>query len=398
MNFRRVLPVGFPLITGVLAICASASFGFAADGIIDCDGVGGVRFDKNSTNVTLTWPSNPREVFVVAWRTNTAFQTPWIELPNQLHAAAATNETTFRDLGALLRADSIRTNANLEDFYRVLVIPDFWVNLEGVTLTGGPQNQGEDFLPIYLGLTNEDFFMPATSLYVDGEDFPSGPKEVQRVNIGTTKKPVWIYASGYWLRHDTLTNGEHTINLRSLLTLNNTVGQYTWCLTVTNQPVHIRVTNALSFVGSYPDVDGPFVAQSAQRRMNWRIEVYNSRGRILAQKTGQTLDGNIAWKWDMRDDRGRLHNDIEEDPFFKPWISVWPIGDQPKGAQLLAENPQPWDNHDYWNERLGRHFVKQELSYEEYRRKMIKDEPDPHQNQVPPRPLSLVAFPNGQKP
>jgi hypothetical protein len=398
MNFRSVLTGGFPALMGVLAICVTVSCVFAADGIIDCDGVEGMQFHRISTNVVLAWPSNPRETFTVLWRTNTALETPWTELTNQLHAAASTNETIFCDLGALTRVVAMRTNANLDDVYRVFLIPDFWVNLEGITMTGGPQNPGEDFLPLYLGLTNVDFFMPETSVYVDGEDFPTGPKEIQRVNIGTTKKPEWIYATGYWLHHDMLTNGEHTINLHTLFTLNNFVGQYTWYLTVTNQPVHIRVTNAISFVGSYPTVEGPFVAQSAQHRMNWRIDVYNARSRILARKTGQTLDGNIEWKWNMRDDQGRLHNNFEEDSFFKPWIQVWPLGDQPKGAQLLAERPQAWDYHDYWNERLGHHFVKQQLSAEEYRKRMIKDEPSPHQSQVPPRPLSLPAHPNGQEP
>ena len=286
-------------------------------------------------------------MLVVLWRTNTALETPWIVLTNLLHAAAATNKTTFCDLGALTRADAMQTNSTLDVFYRVFVIPDFSVNLEGVTLTGGPQNPGEDFLPHYHGITNVDFFMPETSVYVDGEDFPTGPEEIQRVNIGTVKNPKWFYTTGHWLRHDMLANGEHTVELHTLFTLNNFVGQYSKYLTVTNQPIHIRVTNAISFVGEYPTIADPIVAQSAQPRVNWRIDVYNSRGRILARKTGQTLDGNIEWKWNMRDDQGRLHDNFAEDSFFKPRIEIWPLEDHPKGAQLFIEKPQPWDNHDF---------------------------------------------------
>jgi len=394
MNLRNVLVFGFPHLVWALMSCMSVScvFGTNISGIIDCEGVEGMQFHRMSTNVVLVWPSDPRESFVVLWRTNSALETPWIVLTNQLHAATATNETSFCDLGALTRADAMQTNAVLDDFYRVFVIPDFWVKLEGVTMTGGPRNPGEDFLPHYHGIKNMDFFKPETSVYVDGEDYPCGSEEVQRVNVGTAKNPEWIYSTGHWLRHDMLPNGEHTVELHTLFTLNNFVGEYTKCLTVTNQPVHIRVTNAVSFVGWYPLIVGtnyPFMAQTAEHRVNWRIDVYNSKGQFLTKKTGQTLDGNIEWKWNLRDDHGCLHNGFDEDHYFRSKITTWSLEDQLKGAQLLLQKPQAWDNHDFWNERLGRHFVKQQLSPEEYRKRVIFEEPDPHENQIPPRPLSL---------
>lgn len=206
--------------------------------------VEGLRFKTISTNLVLTWPSDPRETFAVLWRSNAALETPWIVLSSQLRAASDTNQTTFRHAGALALAHPSATNSGPSDLYRVFVIPDFWFDMEGITLTGGPNDQGEDFLPFYYGTREVGFFKPATELLVDGQ--PAGvagtlDEDVQRVNFGTANKPQWVYAVGFWFHHDDVADGQHTLQIQSSCLLNSFVGQWSQSVPLTNRPIRVRI-------------------------------------------------------------------------------------------------------------------------------------------------------------
>lgn len=211
-------------------------------GIIDRPSVDGLRLQVESTNVVLTWPSNPRESFVVLWRSNATFQTPWLVLTNSLPASPTANETTFCDVGMLSRSPEMLTNASLDGFYRVFVVPDFWFDMEGVTLSGGATVPSEDFLPFYYGNDATDFFQPEVGLMVDGEEAGWGPIHIERVNFGTSQNPRWTYVAGFWFRHDLLADGEHTLQLRSTLELNNFVGTWSQSLVLSNKPVRTKVS------------------------------------------------------------------------------------------------------------------------------------------------------------
>jgi hypothetical protein len=385
-TFARLLAVFFG--SGVSLSCLPV---IAADDleIVDTPPVAGLRAEATATNVTLSWPSDSRESFVVLWRSNATYRAQWIVLTNQM-PAGLNNRTIFLDTAGLTRIQGDAARTNLIGLYVVYVIPDFWFDMEGITLNGGPQNPGEDFLSFYYGIGGTGFPRPGVGLMVDGEEAGWGPIQVERVNFGTVKKPRWTYAAGFWFRHDIVPNGEHVLQLRSMLSLNNFVGEWSQDIFLTNKSVRVRVTNEISFVGEPPFVGKSnltIVAQSVEPRVNWQIEVYDDSSHRLIEKKDRTTTGNIQWVWDLRDARGDLHDDPARDFRFWPKITVWPINSLPKGAQLLMQRQNP---HSWWEKKLGKHFVQPLPSPETYRELTIQED-NSLERQVTPRPLDLCS-------
>lgn len=231
----------------LLAVCGSSVFFFclpalAADdlGIVDTPSVVDLRAEATATNVTLTWPSDSRESFVVLWRSNATYRAQWIVLTNQMRAGPK-NRTIFFDTTGLTRIQGDAARTNLLGLYSVYLIPDFWFDMQGVTLCGGPKIFGEDFLPFYYDLGGAGSPQQNVGLVVDGEEAGWGIIHVERVNFGTVQKPRWIDAWGFWFKIDLLTNGEHTLQLRSMLSLNDFVGDWSQTVFLTNKPGRIRI-------------------------------------------------------------------------------------------------------------------------------------------------------------
>jgi hypothetical protein len=205
--------------------------------------------------VLLTWPSDPRETFLVLARSNASPETQWTVLTNHLPASTLTTSTTFLDRGGAARPQAGQPKPNLRDLYCVLLIPDFWTSPDGANLDGGPQHCGADFIPIYTGTSEIDPynrpFVLHVEMLVDSEraseeeaiDLRAAVDDgVERVNLGTGKGPRWAYATGFWLQHDQLTNGLHTLQLRTLLRLNTLVGPGEQFLTITNPSARLLAT------------------------------------------------------------------------------------------------------------------------------------------------------------
>jgi len=231
--------------TVVLLLCVLTPYALAAQ-TSERTSVEGLSFQTVSTNIILMWPSDPRETFAVLWRPNAALETPWTLLSGQLRAASGTNQTTFRHAGALALVKPSADHSGPSELYRVLVIPDFWFDLEGVTLAGGPRNPGEDFLPFYYGTREVAFFKPGTELVVDGQSAGVAStldEAVQRVNFGTANKPQWLYVAGFWFHHDEVADGEHTLQIHSSFLLNSSVGECSWSVTLTNRPLRVQVVS-----------------------------------------------------------------------------------------------------------------------------------------------------------
>jgi len=377
----------------ILLGCITLTLGNTAScgDIEELESVEGLRFAIKSNDVVLTWPSDPRESFVVLWRSNATWQTPWSVLTNQLPAFSNTNQTCFLHSRALSHASLQETETNSPAFYRVFVIPDFWFDLEGVVLSGGKKNPGQDFLPVYRGNKETAVFKPQVTLLVDGKDENFGEEDTQRVNFGTTGKPCWSYASGFWFRHDILTNGSHTLQLASLLTLSTFVGDLSQYVTLTNRPVKVRVTNEITYLG-WQDLiqwsNYTFVAQSVEPRVNWRIDVYDTRGQLLISKTGQTTNGEIRWTWDLRDKEGKSHDDSDVEMSFPSTLTTWPIGDNSKAKERSPKTSSNQRQQTWWDLRLGRDFVRKEPSAEDRRRRFVFSEDHPLESRIQPRPWS----------
>ncbi len=385
-----------PLLAGLSLWLFPQRLRAAASELVEPNAIDGLRIQREGRDTVLTWPSHPQERFVVLWRPEVSVEARWIELTNQLPASALADRTIFRDEAAFSRGPSMPTNANLGDFYRVFLIPDFWFDMDGVQLRGGPK-YGEDFLPLYNGSKETwELFKPHTTLLVDGE--LSGDRKsfgadeaIERINFGTRKKPRWHYSRGLWFGHDTLPNGEHTLQLCVLLTLNNVVGDLSQYLTLTNRPVRMRINNEFSYPDWNPFIQSDtytFNARSNTRQVNWRIDVHDSQGTLLASKNGRTGDGEIRWTWDLRDKRGRVHDDFDSDPFIASTLTTWPVREEIKGAQeLMARSGAQVST--WWSDRLGRDFVRTPPSFDERRRRFVNMEPLPLEGRELTRPLEL---------
>jgi hypothetical protein len=59
----------------------------------------GLRVSVQPPDVTLSWPSNPDETYIVQWRPNLSPGTAWVTLATYFPAESATNWTTFVDSG-----------------------------------------------------------------------------------------------------------------------------------------------------------------------------------------------------------------------------------------------------------------------------------------------------------
>jgi hypothetical protein len=224
-----------------LSIFASATT--CASEIAEPQSVQGLQFQKDGNAVVLSWPSDPQEMFAVLWRSNSAVETRWQVLDGQMRATPATNCTTFRHNNA--------ATTPLPELYRVFVVPDFRFDMQGVILSGGPKNPGQDFLPFYYGNTETDFFKLSTELLVDGQPVGAGStldEGVRLVNFGTTDKPRWAYSAGFWFHHDEVAEGTHILQIQSTFHLNSFVGQWSWSATSSNNPVQVVARPHLSEV------------------------------------------------------------------------------------------------------------------------------------------------------
>lgn len=359
----------------------------------------------DSTNVVLSWPSDPRESFLVLSRSNAMPETPWMVLANPLRAAPRTNLTTFYHAGGGARAQSGQAHSNLLDLYRVLVLPDFWFNMEGVRLDGGPQQCGADFIPFYYGNPGRDEFSRIFNLHVDliidgdratEEEAIAAQtavdEAIERVNFGTTRNPRWRCTAGFWLRHDMLANGFHSLQLRTSLHLNNLVGTGEQLLTITNPAVRVWTTNSVTFPNWNSEVGGNMrvAAKSAEPRVNWHIDIRDHEGRLLASKTGTTTNGDIGWTWDLRDTKGNLRGDLDTDPYLSPSVTVWPLDKEASGSHRRDKRTQNADSESWWAQRLGPRLVRKPATTPEEQRNRASSA-GPLKDQVVLRPLRLPS-------
>lgn len=127
-------------------------------------------------------------------------------------------------------------------------------------------------------------------------------------------------------------------------------------------------------------------AKSTEPRVNWRIEIRDHKGNLLTSKTGRTTNGEIAWTWDLLDQHGKPHDSPEDDPFFQPSITTWPLEETAKEGQLLTPVPAERDSRSWWVRRLGSQFVRNRPTAAEHRKFLAAN---PLMDQVPPRPLRM---------
>lgn len=345
--------------------------------------VAGLVIRKDATNIVLTWPSDPRESFAVLWRSNATMEASWLTLTNPLPAAPDKTETSFSDHGALNRFNPAETN--LAELYRVFVIPDFWFDLNGVELRGGP-NSGEDFLPFYNGSKGiPHLFRPDMLLLVDGK-LRGLDESFERINFGSPEKPQWLYSRGVWFRHDILPNGGHTLQLVARLRLNTFHGRWSQLAQFTNRPVRVWITNDITFAGTrmVQGTNWQFLASSTNPRVNWRLDIYDSKSNLLTVKTGQTINGEIRATWDLRDTQGKLRDNLEEDPYYAPYLTTWPMDETNATAQTVSSH-----RNDWWQRRLGAEFVRKRPTPEEARSNAIYGVESPHASKVLARPVEL---------
>jgi hypothetical protein len=203
--------------------------------------------------------------------------------------------------------------------------------------------------------------------------------------------PHWVGATGFWLHHAMFANGLHTLQLRTLLRLNNLVGPGEQYLTITNPSVRVLTTNAITFPDWNPEVGGTwrFRAKSTEPRVNWRIDIRDFKDRLLISKTGSTTNGDISWLWDLRDSQGKPYDDLPPGPSFSPGVTTWPLDQKPSESTLQQKAVKSQASQSWWLERLGADFIRMSATSKRERAKPPPAEYNPLERQVKPRPLDL---------
>lgn len=370
---------------------------------------------QQGTDVVLNWSSVPGQQFTVQFRESLDPGSGWLTLTNGLSAAENTNQTTFVHAGVLpgggeqmqaqsggetqprqlseeqkeaLRAErkaeaekaiawlmaqleaaiaeanawreAVAKNpalleaarqqaasapAALESssagccgFYRVLHTPTWTVDPTGYTFDG----------PIFIPVDFADYLEEVNDVIVllNGQPAPQAVL-IPFVQQGVTNWGVGIY-------FDLVTNGMYQIQLQSTVRLAEETGEGTASVVLTNKPTSIIVDNEVTFGGWDELIYGStytFRAQTKNLNTDWTIEIYDAWGQYINGASGHTSNGQIEWTWDFRDIFGNLRDDLDNDPFWDPYITFDTSG---AGAVAAAQAtrrtpaPTPYPNQGAW--------------------------------------------------
>jgi hypothetical protein len=258
---------------------------------------------------------------------------PWPPEPWRRQGQANSREIT-------LQSASSWSLTSGTGFYQVILAPDFWFDYSQWEFT-----EGWEFMPVYLGVPAE--LLANAELVVDGQRFPWAELAYEEeYNFGTTEHPDIHPTYGMWFNHDRLPNGQHTLQLRTAIHLNNLKVEGTPTLPLTAPAFTSTVNNPISFDLWHDGIVGNshlFRAKTTLHPANWQLDIYDANGELVTSHTGSTTDGSMAWTWDLRDTSGNLRDDLDYDPFFDPWLTVTATG----GSGTEQTRPAPITSVDY---------------------------------------------------
>jgi hypothetical protein len=340
------------LIVGCALACSLTSFttqSFAIEGM---------QVSIQSSNVVLSWPSDPSETYVVQYRPSLLSTNGWQTLTNSLAAATDTNITYF-------------VHSNSVNF--------------GSTTGGGGTNSGGGGIPMPGGTNNVNdtnglvmiagtgFYQAARlGVHIVGldnftnvmSDIISIPFEVAN-DIGSIQDIVVLVDGTRYrgaapvvppgingrITFDTsfLENGDHTIQVVAswlnpdATDLNNHgISRYSDSFT-------LSVSNVIY----YPDWEDEigelgfayYAFETTCTNSTWQIDIYDVSNRLAKTLIGNTGDGFVETNWDLIDTNGITRATNDADGEFSAMITV---GDPVTKATPHKRKPFAYPSQGQW--------------------------------------------------
>jgi hypothetical protein len=334
--------------------------------------VDGLSITRDKTNIVLSWPSTQFENYTVQYKTTVDSNTTWLTLTNCIQAVgtatfftnfgvlppqstnsntngggtgqippmpmAATQATESDSEAAvsppmpplpwdpstwpepaqqnsysLLSAEAMTTTTTGDydncGFYRVVQIPSFQSDPSQYVF------DGPTFLPIDFG----GYFDMVQNLEVLLNGVPTTFSRFMPYDYnGQTYWGVGIY-------FDRIPSGTYQLQLRCTLSADDTVGDNSEFLVLSNKSTSVTVNNTITFQ-DWDDLitstNYTFKAKSRSQNVDWYIDIYDAYGDYIKGGTGHTTDGNIAWTWDLKDINGNLRTDLDYDPYLDTYLTI----------------------------------------------------------------------------
>jgi hypothetical protein len=223
-------------------------------------------------------------------------------------------------------------------FYRVLHTPTWSVNITGFTFDG----------PIFIPVDFADYVDRVNDVVVllNGQPAPQAVL-IPFVQQGVTNWGVGIY-------FDLVPNGNYQIQLLSTVRLTEETGEGFGYTVLSSKPTAIVVDNQVTFANIDDLIYGStytFRAQTKNPNTDWTIDIYDAWGQFINGASGHTSNGQIQWTWDFRDIFGNLRDDLDNDPFWDPYITFDTGGGGAAPAAPATRPmpaPAPWPNVGGW--------------------------------------------------
>ncbi|HEV2693397.1 MAG TPA: Ig-like domain-containing protein [Verrucomicrobiae bacterium] len=318
----------------------------------------GIQVSVQSSNVVLSWPSDPSEAYVVQYRPSLTSTNGWQTLTNAFAAAADTNVTYF-------------VHSNSIDFGSSLAVTYGTNSSSGGPMPPGGTNSASG--------TNGVIFIPGTGFYqaarlgvhiygmTNGMVVGGTVQLPLEIALDTTNEIAGItfYADGnpligattdgagyqWFLDWDTtmMPNGTYDITAK--------IDFVTQTDETNSLPVTVTVQNAISFPNYFTRNFGDqmwIYAELDDAESDFQIDMYEDDTNYLGSFSGSTTDGVISFLWDLTDGDGdpvtgaNLSGVFTVSPSFSG--SIRPLFSSTSTATNFwaAETNWPTANNDYY--------------------------------------------------
>ncbi len=171
---------------------------------------------------------------------------------------------------------------------------------------------------------------------------------------------------GMGIYFDLFTNGTYSIQLRTTLHLDDTLGEASASLVLSNQARNIVVDNEVTFP-NWDDLiqttNFTFQAKTKRVSTDWWIDIYDAWFNYVNGGYGHTTNGQISWSWDLADTLGNPRDDLDSDPFFYTYVTF----NTAAGPQTTRTTPAvqtAYPSVGYWLfSYLDRHYLEAGTNY-----------------------------------
>jgi hypothetical protein len=150
---------------------------------------------------------------------------------------------------------------------------------------------------------------------------------------------------------DRIPNGSWTLQLTASLRLDDSVGEDTVYLVLSNQVRTITVANQITFTNWNDVIQADtytFDANIANANSDWWIDIYDTLGYYVNTGSGHTTNGHITWTWDLTDSLYYPRTDFDSDPMFYSETTFSTAGDGPTTTRINPPTSGGYPNVGEW--------------------------------------------------